>query len=55
MYESLPRSEDADGNLITLPVTQTRDLYGEEVERYHSRVAEFFRDRLVEVETIARR
>ncbi len=55
MYELIPRTRDTDGSLITLPVTQTRDLYGEEVDRYHSRVAEFFRDRLVEVETVARR
>lgn len=55
MYERIPRTRETDGSLITLPVTQTRDLYGEEVDRYHSRVAGFFRERLLGVKTIARR
>lgn len=55
MYDHIPQTRDADGNLVTLPVTQTRDLYGAEVDRYYSRVAEFFRDRLLPIETVARR
>lgn len=42
----VPDTVDADGNLVVLPGTQGNGLYGEHAERYHRRVAGFFRERL---------
>jgi pimeloyl-ACP methyl ester carboxylesterase len=46
LYERIPEQKDADGNLITLPATRTGLLYGEDLQRYHDRIAEFFVQRL---------
>jgi pimeloyl-ACP methyl ester carboxylesterase len=46
MYESIPDQADADGNLAVLPATRSGELYGEQLERYRERVADFFTSRL---------
>ncbi len=47
MYASVPtKQEGSEANLITLPATRTSGLYGDELDRYHARVAEFFASRL---------
>jgi len=46
MYVSIPDEGDADGNLVVLPATQAGALYGEQLGRYHERVAGFFAARL---------
>ncbi len=47
MYHTIPEQENAEGNLITLPATLQNGLYGENLERYVSRVCAFFESRLV--------
>jgi len=47
MYHTIPEQENADGNLITLPATLQSGLYGENLERYLTRVCAFFESRLV--------
>jgi pimeloyl-ACP methyl ester carboxylesterase len=49
MYEAIPVQKDADGNLVTLPASRGRELYGEDLERYRNKVLGFFRDRLAPV------
>lgn len=46
MVETVPEGIDSDGNLLVLPATQAGTLYGEQLERYHRHVAEFFAARL---------
>jgi len=46
MVERIPEQPDVDGNLVVLPATQGDGLYGEQLGRYHERVAEFFLQRL---------
>lgn len=51
MYEAVPDHPDVEGNFTVLPGTLGRGLYGERVRRYHARVLDFFRLRLIERET----
>jgi pimeloyl-ACP methyl ester carboxylesterase len=46
MYFSIPDQTDADGNLQIVPATRAGALYGEQLETYQHRVAEFFLRRL---------
>jgi pimeloyl-ACP methyl ester carboxylesterase len=46
MYRTLPQEVDAEGNLVTLPVTAASGLYGEDLERYLARVCTYFLTRL---------
>jgi pimeloyl-ACP methyl ester carboxylesterase len=46
MYATIPDEGDADGNLVVLPATQAGALYGDQLGRYHERVAGFFTARL---------
>ena len=46
MVERIPEQPDVDGNLVVLPATHGDGLYGQQLGRYHERVAEFFRNRL---------
>jgi pimeloyl-ACP methyl ester carboxylesterase len=47
MYATLPEQRDSERNLITLPATRASGLGAEDLARYHGRVVEFFRSRLV--------
>jgi pimeloyl-ACP methyl ester carboxylesterase len=47
MYDAIPEQRDADGNLVLLPATRHDGTYGEDLEIYETRVAEFFWSRLV--------
>ena len=47
MYHTIPEQENVDGNLITLPATLQSGLYGDNLERYLTRVCAFFESRLV--------
>jgi pimeloyl-ACP methyl ester carboxylesterase len=46
MYLSIPDQADADGNLLVVPASRTDALYGEQLDSYHRRVAQFFLGRL---------
>jgi pimeloyl-ACP methyl ester carboxylesterase len=46
MYLSIPDQTDADGNLLIVPATRAGSLYGEQLDAYHARVADFFSGRL---------
>jgi pimeloyl-ACP methyl ester carboxylesterase len=47
MYATLPEQRDSERNLVTLPATRASGLGAEDLARYHERVVEFFRSRLV--------
>lgn len=47
MYAKLPEQRDSERNLITLPATRASGLGADDLARYHERVVEFFRSRLV--------
>jgi len=47
MYATLPEQRDSERNLITLPATRASGLGADDLSRYHERVVEFFRSRLV--------
>jgi pimeloyl-ACP methyl ester carboxylesterase len=47
MYATLPEQRDSERNLVTLPATRASGLGAEDLSRYHERVVEFFRSRLV--------
>jgi len=47
MYATLPEQRDSERNLITLPATRASGLGADDLARYHERVVEFFRSRLV--------
>jgi len=47
MYAKLPEQRDSERNLITLPATRASGLGADDLARYHERVVEFFRTRLV--------
>jgi pimeloyl-ACP methyl ester carboxylesterase len=47
MYATLPERRDSERNLITLPATRASGLGADDLARYHGRVVEFFRSRLV--------
>ena len=42
----LPVEADSEGNLVVVPATLGEGLYGEQLARYHRRVAAFFSERL---------
>lgn len=42
----IPDAVDSDGNLVILPATLGSLLYGEQLDRYNTRVSDFFRARL---------
>jgi pimeloyl-ACP methyl ester carboxylesterase len=46
MYLTIPDQTDADGNLLIVPATRAGALYGEQLDSYHHRVADFFLQRL---------
>jgi pimeloyl-ACP methyl ester carboxylesterase len=50
MVQRVPDQVDSDGNLVVVPATLGDGLYGEQLNRYHSRVTEFFAARLLEPE-----
>jgi pimeloyl-ACP methyl ester carboxylesterase len=47
MYAKLPEQRDSERNLLTLPATRASGLGADDLARYHERVVEFFRSRLV--------
>jgi pimeloyl-ACP methyl ester carboxylesterase len=47
MYATLPERRDSERNLITLPATRASGLGADDLARYHERVVEFFRSRLI--------
>jgi len=47
MYATLPERRDSERNLITLPATRTSGLGADDLARYHERVVDFFRSRLI--------
>jgi uncharacterized protein len=47
MYATLPEQRDSERNLVTLPATRGSGLGADDLSRYHERVVEFFRSRLV--------
>ena len=47
MYKTLPEQSDSERNLITLPATRASGLGADDLARYHERVVDFFRSRLV--------
>lgn len=47
MYAKLPERRDSERNLITLPATRASGLGPDDLARYHDRVVDFFRSRLV--------
>ncbi len=46
LYAAIPQRRDNEASLVTLPATLADGLYGEDLERYHSRIATFFEVRL---------
>jgi alpha/beta superfamily hydrolase len=46
MVQLLPEDADSDGNLVVVPATLGEGLYGDQLQRYHDRVADFFVERL---------
>jgi pimeloyl-ACP methyl ester carboxylesterase len=46
IYESIPEQRYVDGNMELHPASQSRSLFGEERNRHHGRVREFFVTRL---------
>jgi len=48
MYEEIPETADADGNLAIMPAIQREGLFGDNLVGYHERVAGFFRSRLLD-------
>ena len=46
MVMELPAEADSDGNLVVVPATLGAGLYGDQLQRYHDRVADFFVERL---------
>jgi pimeloyl-ACP methyl ester carboxylesterase len=46
IYESIPEQKYVDGNLELLPASHSQSLFGEERNRHHERVREFFVTRL---------
>jgi len=46
MYLTIPDQTDVDGNLLIVPATRAGALYGEQLDNYHHRVADFFLKRL---------
>ena len=47
MYRTLPEQRDSERNLVTLPATRASGLASDDLNRYHQRVVEFLRSRLV--------
>jgi hypothetical protein len=47
MYATLPERRDSERNLITLPATRASGLSADDLTKYHERVVEFLRSRLV--------
>ena len=46
IYQSIPEQRYVDGNLELLPASQSQGLFGEERNRHHGRVRDFFATRL---------
>lgn len=54
IYRSIPEQRFVEGNLELLPVSQSRSLFGEERNRHHGRVRDFFLMRLEQAEQVQR-
>jgi len=50
MVRKVPEQVDSDGNLVVVPATLGEGLYGEQLNRYHTRVTDFFTGWLLEPE-----
>ena len=45
MQQSVPNLRDTESSLVTLPVTRAKPLYGGDLNKYQSRVLQFFLER----------
>lgn len=53
MVRRVPEQVDTEGNLVVVPATLGEGLYGEQLNRYHARVTDFFESHLLQPEGVS--